>query len=211
MTSVRQSLERMADTELMLRVRDEDECAFEQLYRRYHRRLLDFFFGMCRNAHTADELCHETFARIWQVRRKYAATGSFPAYLFTFARNIWLEQCREYTKDRRLGIRQSFEDCIRELVAGPAGHPVEEASRSELAESIFAALEELPEEQRMVFVMRNIEGLGIDDIATIMQCPPNTVRSRKILAVRKLRESLSRFVSLQAGAGFFGFIFGYFL
>jgi len=64
------------------------------------------------------------------------------------------------------------------------------AARSELAECIFGALDELPVEQRMAFVMRNVEGLSIREIASAMQCPVNTIRSRKILAVKKLREAL---------------------
>ena len=55
------------------------------------------------------------------------------------------------------------------------------------------SLEELPEEQRMVFVMRNIEGLSLRDIAEALDCSVNTVRSRKILAVKKLRYLLSEF------------------
>jgi RNA polymerase sigma-70 factor (ECF subfamily) len=65
--------------------------------------------------------------------------------------------------------------------------PDEEAARRETAARIFAALEQLPEEQRIVFVMRTIEGLPLEDIATALDCPVNTVRSRKILAVKRLR------------------------
>ncbi|MBN2309081.1 MAG: sigma-70 family RNA polymerase sigma factor [Candidatus Hydrogenedentes bacterium] len=178
----------------MLRVRWGDECAFAELYRRYNRRLLDFFYGMSSNAHTAEDLSHETFARIWQVRRKYAATGSFPAYLFTFARNIWLEDCRRQRKQWRLGSRRSLDDgpdgVGYELAAAESYHPDRAAYRAELSSHILAALDALPDEQRMVFVMRNVEGLSITDIATVLQCPENTVRSRKILAIKKLRESL---------------------
>ena len=178
------------DVSLMKKVRDGNQAAFETLYRRYNRRLLDFFYGMTRNAQTAEDLSHETFARIWQVRRKYQATGSFPAYLFTFGRNIWLENCRHLRKQQRLGFKQTLEDTAHELRADISSQPDWGAARSELSERIGQALGTLPEEQRMAFVMRNIEGLSLSDIATVMQCPENTVRSRKILAVRKLRALL---------------------
>ncbi|MCP4645749.1 MAG: sigma-70 family RNA polymerase sigma factor [bacterium] len=198
----REPLERMDDTGLMIRVRWGDESAFEELYGRYYRRLLDFFYGMSGNTQTAEDLCHETFSRVWQVRRKYAATGSFPAYLFTFARNIWLEHCRRQGKQWRLGIRKTLEvgpgGAGHELMIPELGHPDQEASRSELAEEIGRAVDALPEDQRMVFVMRTMQGLSIADIAAIMQCPPNTVRSRKILAIKKLRESLRKLLVLKA-------------
>jgi RNA polymerase sigma-70 factor (ECF subfamily) len=189
-------VDRLPDTELMLRVRDGDECAFAEIYRRYHRKLLDFFYGLSSNAQCAEDLCHETFSRIWQVRRRYAATGSFPAYVFTFARNIWLENCRRLRKQQRLGSRRSLEQTDYELAAAVSSHPDEGAARSELSGYILEALDALPEDQRMAFVMRNIEGMAIADIAAVMQCPENTVRSRKILALKKLRVLLQKVAAL---------------
>jgi len=180
----------LRDTELMLKVREGDDLAFAELYNRYNRKLLDFFYGMGRDAQLAEDLCLETFARIWHLRRKYAATGSFPAYLFTCARNIWLEKCRYLGKQWRLGTARSIEAESIEIAADAATRPDECASRSELDLQILAAIAELPEEQRMVFVMRTIEGIALDDIAAVLQCPVNTVRSRKLLAVKKLRETL---------------------
>jgi RNA polymerase sigma-70 factor (ECF subfamily) len=148
---------------------------------------MHFFYGMSRNTQISEDLCQETFLRVWKLRRKYAATGSFPAYLFAFARNVWLEQCREIKKRERLGKRQSADDGWQLVPASPSTRPDAAAMRSEIEERIFDALDELPAEQRMAFVMRAIEGLSIDEIASAMQCPVNTVRSRKLLAVKKLR------------------------
>ena len=184
-----------SDVALMLAVRRGEECAFEVLHERYQHRLLNFFFGMCGNAHMANDLCQETFLRVWRVRKRYRATGSFAGYLFGIARLIWLESCRVLAKERRLGIRRNLEEGP-ELAAGREGRPDVCAVRSEAQERILAALAELPEEQRMVFVMRNIKGLPLDAIASALDCPLNTVRSRKILAVKKLRYLLSgQFVS----------------
>ena len=190
MATATKSLERVPDAELMLRVRRGNQFAFGELYRRYNRRLLDFFYGMSRDATEAEDLTHETFMRIWKVRGKYMATGSFPAYVFTFARNIWLEHVRRSRKQWRLGIRTSLDDSYMALATGASECPHETASRSELAARIRTALDLLPDEQRMVFVMRAVEGLSIGDIAEVMQCPQNTVRSRKLLAIKTLRESL---------------------
>lgn len=178
------------DVALMMRVGDDDEPAFAELYRRYNRRVQDFFYGLCRNSAMASDLAQETFLRVWKLRKKYAATGSFPAYLFTFARNIWLEKCREFRKVKRLGVAQSVEECMECLPAAMAWQPDEQARRLELKSIIFAALDELPEEQRMAFVMRNIDGVSLEDVASAMQCPMNTVRSRRLLAIKKLREAL---------------------
>jgi len=182
--------ERAPDTTLMLRVRWGDEHAFAELYRRYYRKVMGFFYGMSRDTQTSEDLCQETFLRIWKLRRKYAASGSFPAYVFAFARNVWLEQCRQARKHQRFGSARGGDQDVQLVTASMATHPDVAAARSELADCIFGALDELPVEQRMAFVMRNIEGLSIREIASAMQCPMNTIRSRKILAVKKLREAL---------------------
>ncbi len=178
------------DAALMLRVRDGDDEAFAVLYRRHHRRVANFFYGLCRNAHAADDLCQETFLRVWKLKQRYAATGSFTAYLFTFARNIWLEKCRDYRRQARLGFQQDI-DVMGEILEDPrhAG-PDAAAQHNEVAQSILDAVDGLPEEQRMVFVLRVVEGMPIEEIAIVMNCPANTVRSRKILALKKLREVL---------------------
>jgi RNA polymerase sigma factor (sigma-70 family) len=65
----------------------------------------------------------------------------------------------------------------------------------------LAALDELPEEQRMVFVLRHIRGLSIEETAAALDCPVNTVRSRRILALRKLRTLLAPYHDVPAAHG----------
>ncbi|MBP8128819.1 MAG: sigma-70 family RNA polymerase sigma factor [Candidatus Hydrogenedentes bacterium] len=178
----------VADIALMARVRLGDESAFEELHRRYQRRVLAFFFGMAGDSHAANDLCQETFLRIWKVRRRYRATGAFPGYLFGIARMVWLERCREQRKVLRLGQREPLDEYP---LSDPAPHPDDRAARSEASRRIGEAIEALPDEQRMVFVMRALRGLSLEDIAAALDCPINTVRSRKILAVKKLRHALA--------------------
>ncbi len=178
------------DVALMACVRRGSEAAFEELHRRYQAKLLNFFYGLGRDSHLARDLCQETFLRIWKIRKRYRATGSFAGYLFGVARLVWRESCRERRKQWRLGQAQSFEGAFVECAESPEAGPDMLAARAEVSERIFAALEELPEEQRMVFLLRTVQGLSLGDIAEALDCPVNTVRSRKILAMRKLRTLL---------------------
>jgi RNA polymerase sigma-70 factor (ECF subfamily) len=177
----------MTDTDVMVRVQWGSEVAFAELHRRYFRRLLDFFYGMCRDAQRAEDLCQETFLRLWQLRVRYTDSGSFAAYVFTVARHIWQEQCRTRRKETRLASHIADAEMVRFPLQLS---PDELAHRAELDTRIFAALDALPDEQRMAFVLRTVQGLSLEDIATIMQCPMNTVRSRRLLAITRLREVL---------------------
>lgn len=177
------------DVELMLRVLADDSEAFACLYRRYGRKLLDFFHAMGGHAAYAEDLCQETFLRVWRLRSRYEARGSFPGYLFAVARFVWMERRTEvYQASARRPA--PGEDGEPELAAPSGGEPDALAVRSETAEWIARAVAQLPEEQRMAFVLRTVQGLPLEDIAEALDCPVNTVRSRKLLAMQKLRETL---------------------
>ena len=180
----------MPDTEVMVRVQWGSERAFAELYARHYRKLLDFFYGMSRDAYLAEDLCHETFLRLWQLRVRYTVSGPFPAYLFTVARHIWLESRRQASKEWRLGVARHLDAEPEFQIESSRPGPDEEAHLRELDERIFATLREMPEEQRMAFVLRTIEGLSLEEVAEVMQCPVNTARSRRLLAIKRLREAL---------------------
>lgn len=175
--------------ELMLRVRADDRAAFAVLYERHSRRVHRFLQGLGSDPQTAHDLGQETFLRIWQHRARYAATGSFPAYLLTFARYVWLEHCR-HRRRRGYGLVDELLDTVK---ATPAARPDERAFRMEIGDRVRAALSGLPEDQRMAFILQTIQGLSAEETASVMQCPVNTARSRKILAVKKLRVLLQPF------------------
>lgn len=179
-----------SDITLMLQVKRGDESAFALLHRRYQQKVIAFFWGLSHDAQQANDLCQETFLRIWMVRKRYRAVASFPGYLFGIARMIWLERYRRMQRESRLG-RPCTLDCLEyDLEHATRPNQDDPAASHELTQSFWKALEQLPEEQRMVFVMRNIEGLALGDIAAALDCPLNTVRSRKMLAVNKLRNLL---------------------
>ena len=188
------SAHELDDATLMVRSREGDACAFEEIYRRYYRRLQDFFYGLSRNTQTAEDLSSETFIRVWRLRARYTPHGSFPAYVFTVARNVWMESRRTNRRIQRLGVAQTLDDVDYMLAAPRKSRPDEETARAEEHTALEAALETLPDEQKMVFIMRNIQGLSLDEIAEVMDCPVNTVRSRKLLAVKKLRDALREFI-----------------
>ncbi len=182
-------VDQSSDVALMVRVRLGDEAAFEALHERYQQKVLNFFYALSHNPCTANDLCQDTFLRVWKIRQRYRATGSFPGYLFAIARMVWLEKCRALRKQQRLGSRELVEEADLRFER-PDLAPDMCASRAELAGSLERALSELPEEQRMVFVLRAVQGLSLEDIAHALDCPVNTVRSRKLLAIKKLRHLL---------------------
>lgn len=179
----------VTDVALMTRAGMDDADAFALLYRRHFRKVLDFFYAMCSDRQLSEDLCQETFLRLWRLRERYTPTGSFPAYLFAVARFVWMER---RTEAYRRSTLRSYDDCEdgQVLASRPELAPDVLAERSEMADCIAKAVTALPEEQRIAFVLRAVQGLSLEEIAVVMECPINTVRSRKLLAFKKLRETL---------------------
>ena len=176
-----------SDEELMNLAMNDDACAFEELFRRYKRRLFGFFYGLVLNSEEARDCVQETFLRLWQRRTQFARKGRFSAYLFQIAKNHFLDKSRS---------RKSHIDVQR--VSGP--EPAEslhrvslssggynEAVINEIRDAVSEAMARLPEIHRLVYVLSEEQGMSYKEIAEILECPVGTVSSRKGEAVRKLR------------------------
>jgi len=179
-----------SDEELMNLAMNDDARAFEELFRRYKRRLLGFFYGLVLNSEEARDCVQETFLRLWQRRTQFAHRGRFSAYLFQIAKNLFLDKSRS---------RKSHIDVQRVCGPEPAEglHRVSlssggysEAVVNEIRGAVSDAMACLPEIHRLVYVLSEEQGMSYKDIADILECPVGTVSSRKVEAVKKLRELL---------------------
>ncbi len=86
-----------SDEDLMLSYRAGDDDAFEILYRRYEKSLLNFLYRVVKNAAEAENLCQETFFRIVRAKKKYVATAQFKTWLYHIAYNLCRDRLRRKT------------------------------------------------------------------------------------------------------------------
>ena len=93
-----------SDEELMLSYRDGDEYAFEMLYRRYEKPLLNFIYRVVMNAADAENLCQEAFFRVVRGKKKYQATAQFKAWLFQIALNLCRDKLRRMKHRSHLSL-----------------------------------------------------------------------------------------------------------
>jgi RNA polymerase sigma-70 factor (ECF subfamily) len=182
----------------MLRVRDGDLAAFEELYARFSRPLLNFFLRLVHERGFAEDLMQETFLRVWKGRRRYRPTGKFTTYLFQIAKNHWLN---ERDKKRRRIAPISLEaggdeesSGLREAVASSEKGPMAESLDRELGAEIGKAVEGLSEKLRLVFVLGQLKGMRYADIAEILGIPVGTVKSRMSNAEKAIRGRLSSYL-----------------
>ncbi len=167
-----------------------DEKSFEELYFRYRKPLYGYLNNMLMgNQSEADEVFSETWTRVIDKLPKYRDDGKFSAWLFRMAKNIFIDRIRRSHPERFVAID---DENMAELPDDNAFSPERELGASDTGKAIMTAINQLPKEQKEVFMLREQE-LSFKDIAQIQQCSLNTVLSRMRYALQTLRNYLSEF------------------
>ena len=168
--------------------------ALRPLYERHGRALLRFSAAMCRSRQSAEDMVHDTFVELMREPANFdPAQGSVFAYLCGVLRHRishhWRQQKRWVALDEDAPA-QIHDACIQDGTG-----PVEEIARSELTAAFRRAMLELPLPHREVIALCDLEELPYTTVASILDCPVGTVRSR----LHRARALLTiRLVSLEA-------------
>jgi RNA polymerase sigma-70 factor (ECF subfamily) len=195
------SMDSYTDEELMGLVQKQDSSAFEELLRRYEQRVFGFFWRLSADRQAAEDGTQETFLRLWRARVRYEPTGKFSTYLFQIAKNHFLHE-RE-----KQGRRKDFQSGAAMNPFATAGEPAapdrvdHPMLARELQGAVTKAIARLPEALRLVYVLTEQEGMSYQQAAEVLECPVGTVGSRKVEAVRRLRELLQPWRDGLHGAG----------
>jgi RNA polymerase sigma-70 factor (ECF subfamily) len=174
------------DEELMGLVRNQDISAFEELLRRYEQRVFAFFWRLSADRQAAEDGTQETFLRLWRARVRYEPTGRFSTYLFQIAKHHFLHERQKQGRQRGTAVNP-FAGADEPAAPDRVDHPM---LAGELQVAVTEAIARLPESLRLVYVLTEQEGMSYRQTAEVLECPVGTVGSRKVEAVRRLRELL---------------------
>lgn len=188
-----QDVQAQAELALMARVRDGDREAVIGIVTRYQHELIGFFFHLCWDQLTSEELAQDVFVRLYNARERWQPTARLRTWLYRIAHNLWIDHLRRKRSLVSLDAERGDEGLrLSDMLAAPPGADPDAAERdTQIRERVRAALAELPEGQREVFVLANDQGLKYHDIAAILGIPEGTVKSRMHHAVRFLRDELA--------------------
>jgi len=189
----------LSDEELLRRFNEGDADAFERLVRRYERPLYNFILRSVRRRERADELLQDVFMKVVQRSRDFKGNSKLSTWLYTIARNLCIDHSRKMVFRRHKSLdapsRSGDDEGPTLLERQAAGGP--EADRAAIAKDLQAriaeAVEELPEEQREVFLLRQVEGMAFKEIASVVGVPENTVKSRMRYALERLQRALDEY------------------
>jgi RNA polymerase sigma-70 factor (ECF subfamily) len=180
------------DIRTMERIRDGDQEAVVDLVGRFQDELIGFFFHLCWDQLISEELAQDVFVNVYRSRTRWVATAKVRTWVYRIAHNLWIDHLRR--QRRHLSIDADGEGerpPLAEALAAPRSDDPEAADRDRvIRDRVARALADLPEGQRLVFVMANNQGLRYQEIAAVLGIPEGTVKSRMHNAVRALRDDL---------------------
>ena len=192
------SLSGLDDAQVMLRVRDGDDAAFNYLVERYRRAMISFMYRMVHNAAIAEELAQEVFLRVYRSRANYSADAKFTTWLYRIATNLAVNHARD-NKHERPEVKASLDETDEETglsldVADARPNIEQEILRRERLHAIRKHVEALPERQRMAVMMHKYQELDYRQIAEVLHLSESATKSLLFRAYETLRENLKDFV-----------------
>ncbi len=175
--------QRPDEARLIDKIAEGDVRAFEELYRAYHPRLTQFLINMTRRMHLVEEILDDTMMVVWERPESYAGASKFSTWIFAIAYRKALRALRRND--------EPVEDPAADLRASAEPWPDHELERVQTHELLFGALGELSPEHRAVVDLAYFHEAGYREIAEIMNCPVDTVKTRMFHARRRLRSKLA--------------------
>lgn len=189
-----------SDDELVAACREGRREAFGELVKRYQDRIFNLAFRLTGSQDDASETVQEAFLRAYRGLNSFRGDSAFYTWLFRITVNVTRNQQRfravrpvERSLDAGTGHNEpgSGGRTLAADLEAQGPDPVDEVSRVEHKELVEQALARLDEEQRIMIVLRDIEGRNYAEIAELLDCPCGTVKSRLHRARMALRDLLA--------------------
>jgi len=160
---------------LLDRCRQGDELAWEALVRRFQGQVYGLAFHYLGNAEEARDLAQEIFVRIYQRIHTFRGSERFVPWMIRIARNLCIDRIR-WLKARRYGSEVPVDEMIGLSTQGP--DPEQQWQASSRKQLLYRALQTMGELNREIILLKDIQGLSLEEIASLLKVPIGTVKSR---------------------------------
>ena len=187
------------DRQLVERFKAGDEGAFDALVDRHSARAFQIAYGVLGSREDAEEVAQDAFIRMHRALPKFRGDSEFTTWMYRIVTNLARNKYR-WNRSRMAALHDSIDAPIegddgesrRIDLPDTRNTPEEEAVYEELDSALQSELGKLPEAQRQVLVMRNVQDMSYEDIAAELKCKIGTVKSR----LARAREELCRRLGL---------------
>ena len=166
---------------LLERSKAGDIAAFEMLIEAYQKKIFNLAFRMIGNYDDAGDLAQEALIRIFKSISNFKEQSSLSTWIYRITTNVCLDEIRKKKNRKVLSLDEEIHaedgDMQRQIMSDDP-LPDELMEKEEFRQIISSAIESLPEDQKLVTTLRDIQGLSYDEIARVLDCPAGTVKSR---------------------------------
>lgn len=191
---------------LIKKARSGDDLAFTKLVRQYENLVYSFAFKVCRDKEKAEETWQDTFVNVYRKLHQFDGKSKFTTWLYSIVAN----NCRMKRRKTKLELASSHisdpHETHQEDESGNPGAisstvipwrdtPLEKVMNAELKAKLDDAIEKLPYEYRIAFVLRDIEGLSAEEAGKILKLSIPALKSRLRRARVFLREHLNEYMT----------------
>lgn len=178
------------DAHCMERLRQGDDLALNDLMRRWKEPLVTFCLRYTGNVTDACEIAQETFVKVHGSRHRYQQSAAFSTWLFSIAANLCRMRTRWRTRHPEVLEADRNQDTERVPDGIDLTDPSVESDRNTLAADLESAIQSLPHDLRVAFVLFEIQGQSYRDVSQILKCTEKAVERRLAKARERLRSML---------------------
>ena len=182
--------------ELMARIAEGDEDAFEILVNRHQTSVLNLIYRFIGDRTQAKDLAQEVFIRVWQAVGSYQPKAKFTTWTYRITANLCINELKSSRRRKLfqfLRFGEDQENTIEEVLVDTSPSPEDLLLSREQSRRISDALQSLPDNQRLALILKRYDDLSYQEIAKILNCSVSAVESLIVRAKRALQKNLMKF------------------
>ncbi len=175
------------DVQLMLKVKEGDDKAFEKIVKKYQKAIYNFAFRLLTNEADAEEITQEVFLRVFKSSLHYEPKAKLNTWLFTIAKNLCLNRIRDNKFSMSFSINN---DKMNYEIPDTKLNPITSLESKDLREAIREAIVKLPLTLRVPVILCKYHGMTYAEAGEILGCSENAIKLR----IMRSKEILSKFL-----------------
>ncbi len=185
----------MSETEFIHLLKNRNEQAFQQLIVEQRGRVFNTCLNFLQSREDAEDVCQDVFVEVLQSISKFKGESQLSTWIYRITVTKSLEFLRKKSRKKRFGFLQSLtgENDIELNLQGNFDHPGIQLENKELSKILFAAIEKLPERQKVAFLLNKTENLSYSEIAEVLEISVSSVESLLFRAKQGLQKILGNY------------------
>lgn len=182
----------VSEEQLVTQLQQGDQTAFKAVVDNYQNMVYNTCFSIVKNAEDAEDLAQEVFVQVYQSIGSFKRESKLSTWIYRIATTKSLDHERKKKRKKRFGFVKSILGDDNQVEVNPPDfhHPGVVMDRKENAAILFRAMDKLPENQKIAFILNKVEGLSYQEVSEVMQTSVSSIESLLHRAKNNLRKIL---------------------